>query len=320
MGFAAAKFCLIVNIATPADVGYAGANLSIWPKTMKTILILLALCLVGCSSATNSVLQLKTEPVNASKIQVLNLGSFHFGATSDANKVEFDEHDLANQQAVRDIATLIARFKPTIVCLEFLPDDMARINQAYQAFLANPARLDTRYGELSMLGFDIARLSGVDKVYGIDYHLGYNYSLGDFIEHSPELENAVDRQTYLQLTHQPFLHYPGLAELNQRFEQLSLLQQLQLTNHPLMLDHSLNTNADKLFYVGIGDGFEGAEQAAQFYLRNMKIYTNLNRIKMTADDRVLILMGSAHTAMLREFIRRSPKFAMVNTLDYLTSE
>ncbi|MBZ9611850.1 DUF5694 domain-containing protein [Rheinheimera maricola] len=287
---------------------------------MKHILFLLVLCLVGCSSTTDSELLAEAGTVNADKIKVLNIGSFHFGATSDANKVEFDEHDLANQQAVRNIAKLLAQFKPTIVCLEFLPEDMAAMNQAYQAFLANPEQLNTRYGELSMLGFDIARLSGVEKVYGIDHHLGYNYSLGDFIENSPELENAVDRQTYLQLTHQPFLHYPKLAELNQRFEQLPLLEQLQLTNQPLMLDYSLNTNADKLFYVGIGDGFEGAEQAAQFYLRNMKIYTNLNRIPMSKDDRVLILMGSAHTAMLREFIRRSPKFDMVNTLDYLTAK
>jgi hypothetical protein len=287
---------------------------------MKNILFLMAFCLVGCSSATDSVILTQSRPAAIDKIKVLNIGSFHFAASSDANTVNFDEHNPANQQAVKDIAGLLARFKPTIVCLEFLPEDMARINQAYQTFLANPARLDTRYGELSMLGFDIARLSGLKKVYGIDHHLGYNYSLGDFIERSPELENAVDRQTYLQLTHQPFLHYPKLAELNQRFEQLSLLEQLQLTNHPLMLDYSLNTNADKLFYVGIGDGFEGAEQAAQFYLRNMKIYTNLNRIPMKKDDRVLILMGSAHTAMLREFIRRSPKFDMVNTLDYLTAK
>ena len=287
---------------------------------MKNILFLLALCFVGCSSSTPSVLLADAEPGAGNKIRVLNVGSFHFGASSDANVVNFDEHKQANQQAVKDIAKLIAQFKPTIVCLEFLPEDMTTMNQAYQAFLADPKVLNTRYGELSMLGFDVARLSGLDKVYGIDNHLGYNYSLGDFIEHSPELTNSVDRDTYLQLTNQPFLHYPGLAEVNQRFEQLSLLEQLQLTNHPLMLDYMLNTNADKLFYVGIGDGFEGAEQAAQFYLRNMKIYTNLNRIPMSSDDRVLILMGAAHTAMLREFIGRSPKFEMVNTLDYLTAK
>jgi len=49
----------------------------------------------------------------------------------------------------------------------------------------------------------------------------------------------------------------------------------------------------------------------------MKIYSNLNRIPMNKNDRVFILMGSAHTAFLREFIKRSPKFEMVNTFDYL---
>ena len=84
-----------------------------------------------------------------------------------------------------------------------------------------------------------------------------------------------------------------------------------------MLDYSLNANADKLFYVGIGDNFVGADQAALFYHRNMNIYSNLNRIQMNKNDRVIILMGSANTAMLREFIKRSPKFEMVNTLEYL---
>ena len=64
-----------------------------------------------------------------------------------------------------------------------------------------------------------------------------------------------------------------LKALNDRYDQLSLLEKLQVTNYPSMLDYMLNANADKLFYVGIDDGFEGAEQAAQFYLRNMKIYS-----------------------------------------------
>ncbi|WP_445428025.1 DUF5694 domain-containing protein [Alishewanella sp. HL-SH05] len=289
-------------------------------EMIKKTVFLLTFMLLGCSQTLIKQTEKNTDTnnyVGPPKIQVLNLGSFHFGQSSDAHTVEFDEQDAANQQEVRAIAQLIARFKPTIICLEFLPEQTEQINQAYQAFLADPTELDTRYGELSMLGFDVARLSGISKLYGIDYHLGYNYSLGDFIEQSGELENAIDRSTYLQLTHQPLKHYPQLAKRYAQFDSLNLQQKLILTNEPLMLDYSLNTNADKLFYVGIGEGFEGAEQAAQFYLRNMKIYSNLNRIPLRNDDRVLILMGSAHTAMLREFIQRSPKFQMVDTLHYL---
>jgi hypothetical protein len=168
-----------------------------------------------------------------------------------------------------------------------------------------------------MVGFDVAEMSGLNKVYGIDNHMGYNYSVGDFIENSPELTNTIDPATYLEITNNPLKAYPEIEKRNNNFDNLSLLEKLALINEPIMLDYSLNANTDKLFYVGIDDNFIGAYQAALFYHRNIKIYSNLNRIKMNKNDRVLILMGSTHMAMLREFIMRSPKFEMVNSLDYL---
>tara|TARA_R110000868_G_scaffold139987_2_gene355241 strand:- start:197 stop:1066 length:870 start_codon:yes stop_codon:yes gene_type:complete len=287
---------------------------------MQHLLFLLSLLLLSGLAGPAQSSALPNSPkaaIQNNKIKVLNFGSFHFGATSDANSVDFDENNANIQQEIRTIAKLIAQFKPSIICLEFLPEQDEQINQAYRAFLAKPENLDATYGELSMIGFDVARLSGVKKVYGIDNHMGYNYSLGDFIENSAELSNSVDPQTYLELTNEPFKHHPDIGDLDRRFAELSLNDKLKLLNDPIMLEHSLNTNADKLLYVAIEDGFQGAEQAAQFYLRNMKIFSNLNRIKMDHNDRVLILMGSAHTAMLREFIGRSPKFELVNTLDYL---
>jgi len=287
---------------------------------MKKILYFLVIASIGCNDSQSELPQNPTSETNAlstNKIQVLNFGSFHFGSTSDANSVNFDENDSSKQLEVKEISKLIAQFKPTIVCLEYLPELNDTMNKLYHSFKSNPSHLNTTFGELSMVGFDVARLNGLDTIYGIDFHLGYNYSLGDFIENSPDLENSIDRETYLEITNEPFKNYPEIAALDNRFDELSLIEKLRLTNDPIMLDYSLNTNADKLLYVGIDSGFQGAEQAAQFYLRNMKIYSNLNRIKMTRNDRVLILMGSAHTAMLREFIKRSPKFEMVNTLDYL---
>ncbi|MDP5060391.1 MAG: DUF5694 domain-containing protein, partial [Maribacter sp.] len=251
------------------------------------------------------------------KIQVLNVGFFHFGTTSDANKVDFDENSSKEQEEVRQLSKLLAAFKPTIICLEYTPDIDDKINKGYKKFLENSDKLDTEYGELSMVGYDVARINSLEKVYGIDNYIGYNYSVGDFIENNPELTNAIDAKTYLEITNTPLKEHPELKAKNKNFDNLSLLEKIKLTNNPVMLDYSLNTNADKLFYVGIDDNFVGADQAALFYQRNMRIFSNLNRIKMTVDDRVLIIMGSAHTAMLREFISRSPKFEMVNTLDYL---
>jgi hypothetical protein len=285
---------------------------------MKKIFILLSIILLSCNNKNNEIEKnIEREPIKSEKIQVLNVGSFHFGYTSDATKVDFDENDAKQQEEVRKLTQLLERFKPTIICLEYIPEIDEKINQAYQDFLKNPKELNTQYGELSMVGFDIARIRGLDKVYGIDNHMDYNYSVGDFIENSPELKNSIDPETYLELTNNPLKGFPEIEKRNKNFDNLSLLEKIKLYNEPIMLDYFLNTNADKLFYVGVENEFNGADQAAIFYQRNMRIYSNLNRIKMTKNDRVLILMGSAHTAMLREFIKRSPKFEMVNTLEYL---
>ena len=47
------------------------------------------------------------------------------------------------------------------------------------------------------------------------------------------------------------------------------------------------------------------------------MYTEMNRLDIKSTDRIFILMGASHTAFFRDFIRRSPKYEMANTFDYL---
>jgi hypothetical protein len=289
---------------------------------MNIKITLAVLTLIIISSCNNKIGQ-KTKQTKeidsfeSSKIKVLNFGTFHFGYTPDANKTDFDEENKELQKEVQEISEMIAKFKPTIICVESLPNNNDKLNELYKNFLKNPSVLDTDKVEISMIAFDVARLSETNKIYGIDNKMGYNYRVGDDIENSPDLVNSVDPKTYLQITNNPFKDYPEIDKRDKNFENLTLIDKLRLINEPIYLDYLINTNADKLLYVGIEDGFEGADNAAIFYHRNMKIYSNLNRIKMDKDDRVFILMGGAHTAFLREFIKRSPKFEMVNTLKYL---
>ncbi len=279
---------------------------------------LFVLLISACNPAPEEINDAsETQHTSTSKIKVLNFASFHFGYSSDANTTEFDEESEEAQEAVRRISRMLAEFKPTIICVESVPENHEALNALYQKFLKSPDTLITDLGETSMVAFDIARMNEIDTIYGIDNHMGYNYSVGDFIENSPDLKNSIDPDTYLELTNHPFKDYPEMAKLEENFDNLSLLEKLQFMNEPRYLDNSIISNADKLFYVGIDDEFQGADNAAIFYHRNMKIFSNLNRIPMNKEDRVFILMGAAHTAFLREFMERSPKFEMVNTLEYL---
>ena len=286
---------------------------------MRSFLFIAILFFSACgSNKVDKELNKDSASISGSgKIQVLNFGTFHFGYTPDANQTEFDERSEKAQSEAREIAKMIARFRPTIICVEKNPEKDRDLKKAYQEYLNSPSELSTKDGEISMLAFEVGRLCEVKSVYGIDNQMGYNYSVGDFIESSPDYENSIDPDTYLQLTNNPFKDYPEIAERANKYDSLSLLGKLKLINEPLYLEYSINTNADKLLYVGIENGFEGADNAAIFYHRNMKIYSNLNRIKMNRNDRVFNLMGAAHTAFLKEFMDRSPKFEMVNTLKFL---
>lgn len=72
-----------------------------------------------------------------------------------------------------------------------------------------------------------------------------------------------------------------------------------------------------LTHAGTENEFERADEAAKFYQRNRRMYSNLNRMDLNENDRVLILMGATHTAYFRDFISRSPKYEMVDTFEYL---
>ena len=180
---------------------------------MKQTILIICIFICACNTKNNipkTNEKESTEKEN-NKIKVLNFGTFHFGHTSDANKTDFDEDSEAAQKEIREISKMIATFHPTIICVEMLPESNAKLNAAYQDFLKNPDHLNAKNGEISMIAFDVARLCHVEKLYGIDNHMGYNYSVGDFIESSPEYENSIDAKTYLQLTNDPFKDYPELA-------------------------------------------------------------------------------------------------------------
>jgi len=243
-----------------------------------------------------------------SKVKVLNFATFHMGNSSDANTVEFDEKDKKNQDDAKSIAQMISKFKPTIICVEVPADEQEELNIEYQKYLENPEVPSVYYGEVGLVAFEVARESGITQLHGIDYEMAYNYNIAG------QIENAIDPNTITDFYGNLLKHYP---ELNVNEEELTLLERLRLGNTPNFLDFLILTNADLLTHVGSKDGYEGADEAAKFYKRNLRIYSNLNRIPVTKEDRIFILSGGSHTAFLGEFMNRSPKYEVVNTLEYL---
>jgi len=139
--------------------------------------------------------------------------------------------------------------------------------------------------------------------------MGYNYNIGN------DIENSIDSIWHDKFNQNPLSYYPDIDSEKESNKNLS--DQLKQINHDQYLDFLITINADILTHAGTKDGFEGADEAAKYYQRNLRMFSNLNRLELTHDDRVFILMGASHTAFLRDFISRNPKYKMVDTFKYL---
>lgn len=266
-----------------------------------------SLCLLGILIYLNAVSQTKIfNDKFDDAIPVLNFGTFHFGYTPDATKVDFDERDKKNQTEAQAIAKLLAAFKPTIIVVERVPERNDKILEEYLSYIAAPHTNFKNLSEIQLIAYEVGRLSNTQKIYGIDFQEEYNYSV------YTKLKPMVDSVTYPK-------YFRLVADYikKSRADTLSLKQRLKLTNHSQVLDYLINVNADMLTYISTKGNYEGADEASKFYHRNLVMFSNLNQIPLTKNDRVFILMGATHTAFFREFIKRSPKYKLVDTFTYL---
>ncbi len=270
---------------------------------------------ISCNNNKNSEPEIKkTQKQKAdssqsveNKIAVLNLGTFHMGATSDANTTEFNEQDRENQKKVHEIAKDLAQFDPTVILVEMPPEYNDQLQAEYEEYLSNPDMTFENPSEIELLAYEVGRLAGTKRIYGIDHKLNYNYRVGN------QIKNSIDSTWHDKV----YQNIPQYFPVNLESDTLSLREMLTERNEDSYLDLSISLNADMLTHAGKKGNFEGADEAAKFYQRNLRMYSNLNSIDLTEDDRVFILMGATHTAFFRDFISRSPKYKMVNTLKYL---
>jgi len=243
---------------------------------------------------------------SAQKVKVLNFATFHMVYTPDKHKVEFDQNDEKSKSETYEVAKMLAQFKPTIICVEIVPERNEELNNDYSSFLKDKAYKTKIGGEVALIAYEVGKISGVKKIYGIDEQAtaAYNYNIGN------ELKNQVDSLTSKN-------YVKGLYKEFAAMEKLSTLDKLKTFNSKESLEKFININADILTYNSTKGNFEGADEASKFYRRNLRIFSNLNQIPVTKDDRIFIIMGATHTAFLSEFMKRSPKYELVNTADYL---
>lgn len=264
---------------------------------MKLYILLFSIFIISCKKKERL-----EEEVLSQKVKVLNMGTFHMGYTTDRYKSDF--YVKSNKNQIQKLTQLISKFKPTIILVEIEPQHNELLEENYKKYIKNPFS-DTEFqNEIQFIAFEVGRLSNTSKIYGIDHQLGYDYMGID------KLAKEINSKTYLN-EHQKIVDFfkSGYSK--------NLIEQIIKMNEQEYYNALININADLLTYVNTKNDFEGADVAANFYKRNLRMFANINKIKVSDNDRIFILSGGTHAAFFDMLMKRSPRYKLVPLKEYL---
>ena len=241
------------------------------------------------------------EKNNSNKIKVLNFGTAHLSSTSDANSSMINLEDPKEKADLEKMVRKIAEFKPTVILLELEPKNNEYIKETFAEYKIDQKERLNYSDELNSIGLEVGRLSETERIYGIDSQIDFDY---------PSLiELANQTKTDSLFVTKMMYYYKKLnsLKLKEQFIEMNTKESKMKTfdfYNFLATQHSENN-------------YEGAKVISEFYERNLRMYSNLNDLKLSKNDRVFILAGATHTAYLDIFIGNSEKFILENPLKYI---
>lgn len=239
--------------------------------------------------------------------KVMLLGVFHF-ANPGRDVVRTDQIDVMtaeNQKFLEGLTDRLAAFGPTVVLLEFNPDNEPSMQEKYEQYLAGAFELPSN--EIYQLGFRVAKKAGLRTVHSFDEReIGWQAeALFTYMpEHDPETKAKTDALIE-QVT----------SETQQAHATKSLADLLLLSNDPekdrLNKYMYIMTN-----HVGAGENFVGADAAASWWHRNFRMYANIQKHAVPG-ARVLAIGGQGHTAILKDLLALDRERVAVDVRPYI---
>lgn len=259
----------------------------------------------------------------------LLLGTFHFDdAGRDRYKPQGRFDVAARQTEILDVVERLAAFEPTKIAVEFDALQQQAVNRDYGAFLRGDFELPG--GEAYQLGFRLAQRLGHERVYATNawgrfYDPPRDLDLEDALTVQGEPFDTHDAlETYARKHDQMHLlgqwtedYLARFTALDEEKTQQSVRKTLRELNRPQTILEWHSVYLVDHFKVGVGHEYPGVDAVTAWYNRNLRIFANLQRVTEAPDERLLIVYGVGHTAILRGCLGASPEYELVEVSAYL---
>ncbi len=262
-----------------------------------------------------SISQAQLNKIN-NPIEVMTLGTFHFAyPNQDVIKTaEEEQMDVLKepwQSEIVAIAKAIQQFKPTVIAVERHPSRQHYVDSLYKEY--RTGRWEPGKDEIYQLGFRIADVMNLDKVYCVD-DMGQHYS--QIVElFSDSAKMAAFEDFYLNSPNQQYLR----ARNEGREKAHSIAEELVYSNNPEVINKTLSYYLFHPFqYEETPGDFVGVDfETGRWFNRNLRIFRNIQRIPVEENDRILLIIGSEHLNLLNYYFEISAEYDWVSPLPYL---
>ena len=258
----------------------------------------------------SSFAQISSNPNEIAQPKVSMLGTFHFAGTTDMAAIKMEDVlGERRQKEIKELVDLLAKYQPTKVLVEYPFSKQDTLRKRYQNYLKGEYTLTSN--EIGQVGFRLAKKLGHSDIYAIDHRMELpfqplmtyceeNNLMGKMEQFIFDIRSFTDEKSKI-LAAMKLSDFLRTMNTDQ-FDRISRKIYLQ----------------DMLEYGSTGNEV-GIDMTVAWYKRNLIMMNNIFRCIEGAQDRVLVLVGSSHRAMIKEFIMDREDVEYVEIADFLNS-
>lgn len=272
-------------------------------------LLMLAGLLVAVQ-ARAADLPLMRDRTEGNRPVLMLVGSPHFANYGhDVNNNTVPDVMSAHRQAeMARVVQALAAFRPTKVAVEIQAERQDKLTAKYRSFVAGTYQL--RSDEYEQLGMRLAANAGHKDIYAVDWNEMPPGTVEDF-----DYEEWAEKNAQTALLAR-VRNNTDVAEENRQLHKTTVAEWLVKYNQPDTLARAHRRYFD-FAMLGNERQYPGANWVANWYGRNLKIFSKLVRLAPEPGDRILVIYGGGHIFHLREMALQSGAFTVADPLPLL---
>jgi len=244
----------------------------------------------------------------SSKPSIALLGMFHFGETSDLAAIKMtDLHGEKRQAEIHELVQMLMAYHPTKILVEYPFSKKDIIQKRYETYLKSNYELGD--SETYQIGFRLAKAMGHASIYAMDHKMDLPFDA--LAEHLTKTDQMEKMNSMVGMINEL------MAEETKALDALPLSGYLLRLNSDWFDALANSLYLKEVLNMGSSNNEVGAMVSATWYQRNMVMLKNISTYIESPQERILVIVGSSHRAVMRDFIEDRIDLRYVEIAQYL---